>query len=147
MRDVIYAFSTDPGSITSKNGYLYSPFTSATQYVPEFAAAAKAIVDNGEGTYTLVVTDYGVHVMVCLDKISATTEMIGDDFIAYLNGNANSLTEEQKEFIDNFKKNKQDSLISSYVSEKANTFVKKYLEEDSDSYATVFYKDNYKDLI
>jgi len=147
MRDLIYAFSTDPGSVTSKNGYLYSPFTSATQYVSEFAAAAKAIVEAGEGAYTLVVTDYGVHVMVCLDKISATTQMIGTEFIDYLDGKANTLTEEQKEFIDNFKKNKQDSLISSYVSEKANTFVKKYLEEDSESYATTFYKDNYKDLI
>jgi len=148
MRDLIYAFSTDPGSLSSKNGYIYSPITSATTYVPEFAAAAKAIVKAGEGAYTLVVTDYGVHVMVCLDKIAPSTEMIGDDFINYLSGKANNLTQEQKDFIDNFKKVKQDSLVSSYVSEKANSFVKQYLDkEDKKNYAAVLEEDNYSDLI
>ena len=150
MRDLIYAFSTDQGSLKSKQGYLYSPKTSSTTYVPEFASAAKTIVANGENSYTLVVTDYGVHVMVCLDKISKTEQMIKEaDFLACLDTNA-VLTPEQeeiKEFVLNFKKAKQDSLVSSYVSEKANTFVSKYLEEGSDTYATTFYKDNYKNLI
>ncbi|MBQ3234993.1 MAG: hypothetical protein IJA97_02415, partial [Clostridia bacterium] len=35
FKDIIYAYSTDPGSLTSANGYVYSPKTSATTYVKE----------------------------------------------------------------------------------------------------------------
>ncbi len=146
MKDLIYAFSTDPGSLTAYKGYMYSPFTSATTYVPEFADAAKALISAGAGSYTMVVTDYGVHIMVCTEVIQPTTAKIDQTkFINHINGQTTDLSAEDIAFIDNFKKVKQDTLVEDYVAQKANSFVSKYLEEDSN--ATVFYKDNYKDLV
>ncbi len=146
MKDLIYAFSTDPGSLTAYKGYMYSPFTSKTTYVPEFADAAKALINAGVGSYTMVVTDYGIHVMVCTEVINPTTAKIDQTkFINYIKGLTTDLTAEEIAFIDNFKKVKQDTLVEDYVSQKANSFVSKYLEEDST--ATTFYKDNYKDLV
>lgn len=140
MKDFIYAFSTDKGSLSVYKGYMYSPITSKTTYVDEFAAAAKELVEvKGVGSYDIVVTDYGVHIMMCTEVVapSSADPMTLTQFEEALkNGD---------EFVTNFKKVKQDTLVDSYVSEMANSFVKKYLEEDSK--ATTFYKDNYKDLV
>jgi hypothetical protein len=146
MKDLIYAFSTDPGSLTAYKGYMYSPYTSETTYVPEFAAAAKALVEAGEGAYTMVITDYGIHVMICTEQIAPINKIDDTKFIDYITeGKTTGLTPDEIAFIDNFKKVKQDTLVEDYVSQKANAFVSKYLEEDSS--ATTFYKDNYKDLV
>ncbi|MBO7214357.1 MAG: hypothetical protein J6V66_02555 [Clostridia bacterium] len=79
FKDLIYAFSTDPGSLSSANGYVYSPKTSATTYVKEFSAAAKELVNDvnkGKGAYTVVATDYGYHILLCVEVIEPTTAMI-----------------------------------------------------------------------
>ena len=146
MKDLIYAFSTDPGSLSAYKGYMYSPYTSATTYVKEFADAAKELIEKGAGSYTLVITDFGIHVMVCTEVIEKTQGLIDfNEFSTALNKEDGATLTANDKFVKNFKKIKQDTLVEEYVSEMANSFVKKYLEEDSK--ATTFYKDNYKDLV
>lgn len=76
--DLIFAYSTDNGSLSSTNGYVYSPNTSATKYVKEFAAAAKELVAKGAGYCTVVATDYGYHILLCTEVIEPTSAEVMD---------------------------------------------------------------------
>lgn len=75
-RDLIYAFSTDDGSLSGGYGYLYSPKTSPTKYVTEFSNAAKYLIEKGVGSYKVVPTEYGYHVMLCARVIEPNEEPI-----------------------------------------------------------------------
>ena len=157
--DLLYAFGTDPGSLGNYYGYLYSPVTSASKYVPEFAKAAKAVVEQGEGAYTIVATDYGYHIILCTKVVESddknaenymnkgTEEECKKAFIAALN-DENSLASK-------YKKLKLDSVTSDIVSKIANNFINGYMEgnmknadgsEASEKCVTYFEK-TYADLI
>lgn len=131
FEDLLYAFSTDPGSLGKLYGYLYSP--NGNQYVEEFNKCAKGLVENGVGSYAMVVTDYGIHVMVCTKKVEKNVEKISKaDFTSW-------------DKYEDFKKSKIDSLVSNQVQKELNNFISNYLEEDST--AVKYFKNNYSDLI
>ncbi len=138
--DLIYAFSTDPGSLGKYYGYTYSPVNSATTYVKEFANAAKALVESGVGSYTIVATDYGYHVMLCTKVINGHSD---DEY--------NPETDEAK-FKEDLKKDgtfaneyfttKFDSICDSEVTKIANKLINGYKKEK-----VTKYRDTYSDLI
>ena len=131
FEDLLYAFSTDPGCLGKLYGYLYSP--NGNQYVEEFNDCAKALVENGVGSYSMVVTDYGIHVMVCTKKVEKNVEKIlKADFTSW-------------DKYEDFKKSKIDSLVSNQVQKELNNFISNYLEDDST--AVKYFKNNYSDLI
>ena len=139
IKELIYVYSTDPGSLSSEYGYLYSPYTSASKYVKEFAAAAKLVVENGVGAYTLVITDYGVHVIVCT-KLVEEAYAVNDTaeakaaFIAAL---ADKTSAAYK-----YKKVKLDTVTNDEVSRIANNFIKEYSESK-----VTRYEKTYEDLV
>lgn len=74
FEDLIFKYGTDPGMFNNMIDYLSSPkpeIGTAEKYVTEFAEAARAVVDAGIGSYTIVGTDFGWHVIICTDKIEA----------------------------------------------------------------------------
>ena len=77
--DLIFAYSTDDGSLKEGYGYVYSPKTSATKYVPEFAESAKKVVAGGVGSYDVVATEFGYHIILCTKVIEPTTTAITYD--------------------------------------------------------------------
>ena len=138
IRQLTFAFSSDPGILSKAYGYLYSPFTSADKYVSEFAAAAKAIVEKGVGAYTVVLTDYGYHVMVCT-KVVKDSYGIGDK-ARFISDLADENSQAYK-----YRKIKYDALTENEISKFVNTFIGEVTAEDSG--AIVYYEDNYKDLV
>lgn len=131
FEDLLYAFSTDPGCLGKLYGYLYSPKNN--QYVTEFNNCAKALVENGVGSYGLVVTDYGIHIMVCTKVVERNVDKITKaDFSSWADYEA-------------FKESKIDSLVSNQVQKELNNFISNYLGDDTT--AVKYYKKNYKDLI
>lgn len=119
FKDLMYAFSTDTGCLGKTYGYLYSPKTSATQYVPEFAAAAKAVVEKGEGAYTIVATQYGYHVILCTKTISK-------------DGSAEKVFEELMKAADEehgYSNTKVDSVLSDYITKISNKMVNSYIKK------------------
>ncbi len=131
FEDLLYAFSTDPGCLGKLYGYLYSPKNN--QYVEEFNKCAKALVENGVGSYGLVVTDYGIHIMVCTKVVERNIEKIEkSDFSSWAE-------------YDAFKESKIDSLVSNQVQKELNNFISNYLGDDTT--AVKYYKKNYSDLI
>lgn len=119
FNDLMYAFSTDTGCLGKTYGYLYSPKTSATQYVPEFAAAAKAVVEAGEGAYTIVATQYGYHVILCTKKIAKDES-------------AEKVFEELMKAADEehgYSNTKVDSVLSDYITKISNRLVNSYIKK------------------
>lgn len=114
-RDYIYAFSTDSGSLSENYGYVYSPATSATTYVKEFAAAAKSVVEKGVGAYTIVATDYGYHIILCTKVIEGTKKLTKEEF-------KNQLSKENS-LANNFKDYKLDVVVSSEISNVTSAFI------------------------
>ncbi len=134
--DIIYAYSTDGGSLSENYGYVYSPITSATQYVKEFADAAQKVVEKGAGYYTIVATEFGYHIILCTYSLGVTGEqaMSKTDFIAELNSN------EENTFAKLFKQNKLELIVSAEVETLSTSFITKYLKK------VEYFEDRYKSL-
>lgn len=134
FRDIIYAYSTDSGSLSENLGYVYSPITSDTQYVKEFAAAANRVVNAGAGAYEVVATDYGYHILLCTKAIKSTgaEKIAKTDFINDINNkNKDSLAYKFREY-------KLDLVVSNEVSNKATSFInenKKNVEYNKSAYS------------
>ncbi len=138
LDDLIYAFSTDPGSLGSYLGYAYSPFNAATTYVKEFANASKEVVAAGEGAYTLVATDYGYHLIICTKKVAKNAEEYAD-FAAFEADLANEETLASK-----YKEIKLSSIVSTEVGKIADKLINEKYEEEG---IVTYNKKAYKDLI
>lgn len=132
--DLIYAYSTDDGSLSEGDGYVYSPKTSATKYVPEFAESAKKVVNGGVGSYDVVATEFGYHIILCTKVIEPTTTAIErekfmqdvevEDTIPYL-----------------FKEYQKNRLVVDNVDKVTEAFFKSNL-----SSGVKYFEDNYSDL-
>jgi len=138
LDDLIYAFSTDPGSLGSYLGYAYSPFTSATTYVPEFAEAAKNVVAGGVGSYELVATDFGYHLIICTKKVTKGENEYAtkDDFVAAFS--------DEESLAYKYAELKKDSFVSTEISKVADKLINEKYEEEG---VVTYNKKAYKDLI
>ncbi len=66
IQELLFAFSTDPGSLNTYKGYVISPVPApgaSETYVQEFADAGRELLTMGKNSYIMVATDYGYHVM------------------------------------------------------------------------------------
>lgn len=133
--DLIFAYSTDDGSLSDGYGYVYSPKTSATTYVTEFANAAKEVVDGGVGSYTVVATEYGYHIILCTKVIEpSTVALTYDEFIASVT------VKDSIPYL--FKEYQKDRLVVDNVDKITEAFFKSQLASSVD-----YIEDNYKDLL
>ncbi|MBO5713352.1 MAG: hypothetical protein J6R88_04055 [Clostridia bacterium] len=135
FRDLIFAYSTDSGSLSETYGYIYSPLTSSTTYVKEFANKAKDLVALGEGAIGAVTTDYGVHVMLCSKVIVGTGKTVMDKATF-----ENKLTNEN-EIPYQFKEYKLNVVVAGEVNNKATSFI------NANKSKVEYYEDRYSDLI
>ena len=143
FRDLIYAYSTDPGSLSENYGYVYSPITSEKvgpidgKYVPEYAAAARRLVnEGGVGSYELVATDYGYHILLCTSVILPSgDEPIDEDvFMQDLN--------EEGTMAYLFKEYKLKLISATQVNNITQSFI-----NDNRANGVEFNKSAYEDLI
>ncbi len=135
FRDLIFAYSTDPGSLSDNDGYVYSPKTSAKTYVKEFAAAAKEVVNKGVGAYTVVATDFGYHIILCTRVIAPNVTAISKpDFLAQVS------QEETIPYL--FKEYQKARLVSNNVEKVTNKFFK-----DNLAGSVTYNEKAYEDLV
>ena len=137
FRDLIYAYSTDPGSLSETYGYVYSPISSKTKYVKEFADGAKRVIDKGVGAYEVVATDFGYHIMLCTSVITPGNELASME---------NFLKDVQKEgtLAYKFKEYKYNLISSKTITQITNTIVNTNKEKDN---VVTYFKSTYDDLI
>ena len=137
FEDLKFAYSEDEGNFNNYLGYLYSPHTSATQYVKAFAKASKEVTERGAGSYKMFASyEYGLHIVLCSE--------IAVDFFTYDDATAfaNDL-EVEGTAAYNFKKANNDLLESSYISKLANSYITKF----NNSGCVTKFEKTYKDLI
>ena len=151
INDLIFAFSTDPGSVKGFDayGYLYSPKTSAGKYVKEYADAAKVLVNKGVGSWAIVGTDFGYHIMICTKVIEASGNNIY--------GNAADTDAAKAAFVADletegtvaykFRKKKVDANVEQRVSDIVTYNISKYVDKDGKDYAVNKYEKTLKNLI
>ena len=136
FRDLMFAFNTDAGGLSNEYGYVYSPITSATQYVPEFAEAAKLVVSKGVGAYTAVITDYGMHIIVCTKLVTEPYNIETDEAIFKAD------LEDKNTIAYKYKQVKLNAVTNDEVGKIANKFINTYREN-----GVTYYEKTYSDLV
>ncbi len=93
VNELLFAFSTDPGSLNTYKGYLISPTpdgANAETYKDEFAVYGRELLNLGNNSYIAVATDYGYHIMFYSQKY-AKGQTVYADLDAYYNGECKDL--------------------------------------------------------
>ncbi len=137
FRDLIYAFSTDGGSLKENYGYLYSPM--GTSFVEEFENCQKDLIENGVGSMKIAVTKYGYHIMLCTKVITPTENqepMSLQDF--------KDKIEVEGSMPYEFKEYKVENLSTTTVNDIVNSFISR--NDKKDGVVTKFEK-TYSDLL
>lgn len=142
FNDLLFAFSTDTGCLNKKYGYLYSAFTSGTQYVKEFAAAAKKVVQEGVGAYTIVATQYGYHVIMCTEIVKApyTVDEAGKTKFT-------SELETKGTLAYNYREVKKNAVVSAEIKKFVEKKINPYVTDDDAQYAVARNDKVYKQLV
>jgi len=147
FEDLKFAFSTDTGNFNKYLGYVYSPFTSAAQYVSAFNAACKEVMTGGAGTFRMFMSEeYGLHIVLCTKKVGAG--MTGLDYQYDVNDETDGINPQFKADLEtegtvayNFKKMNAELVENNYISKIATKIVNGNADKVS------YNKKAYSDLI
>ncbi len=162
INELLFAFSTDPGSLNTFKGYGIKPApdgANTEEYVTEFATKARDLLEMGGNSYVMVATDYGYHVLFFSEKY--TVDYGFDSLTKYLD-NEYGVKDWKAEFntmlanyddyedtngylyllFNSLTSNKVTSELTKKQSEILNTYL--YNQETK---GVTFYKDAYKDLV
>ena len=140
FKDLIFAYSTDGGSLQDNYGYLYSPKTSKDKYVEEFASCAEKLVNNvnyGVGSYAVVETEYGYHILLCTKVVEPSND---ETFISFDDFKAQVEVEGSLPYL--FKEYQKDAIVSDNVSKKTDAIFNSSL-----SSSVKYFEDRYEDLL
>ncbi len=146
INDLIFAYNTDPGALNTYLGYLYSPVKS--NYVEEFTEAAKLAVNAGVGTYYVVATDFGYHIVICTKVVEGSVGYYGnnaDETAAFNAFKADLETEGTVAY--RFKQAKIDANVEKLVSDVVTYNIAKFIDDEDDAFAVTKYENTYKNLI
>lgn len=164
IQDLLFAFSTDAGSLNTFEGYAIKPTPDVGEnetYMIEFAKAGRQLLEMGGNSYIMAATDYGYHVMFFSEvyKVGQGYATLDD----YLNAQYSNLgvTDWSAEFtnmVENFADYEHtDTYLYYLFNSIATTSVDKALNDINNevlikyvygsSNAVVKYPDTYKDLL
>lgn len=141
FNELMFAYSTDTGCLNTYLGYSIISKEDASSYVPEFEYAAQQAINatndvglGGAGTYYVVGTDYGWHILY--------VSYVYTGGLVYENGFEYGKRTEEGTFSYFFYQAMKDSAVEDFASEKQN-YILTELENDT---AVVVYKNRYSDL-
>ncbi|MBQ8394991.1 MAG: hypothetical protein IJX49_05400 [Clostridia bacterium] len=137
VNEVTFAYSTDPGSLNSYMGYAISPYS--TNFMKEFEYAAQEAVKAGVGSYYVVPTDYGWHIIVS----TFVFEKDGAVYDGYNHAEAVGENMIEGSFSNRFYESLKSSAASNYTNEVQSNVLNEY---DNDS-SVKRYEKRYKDLL
>lgn len=139
VNEVTFAYSTDPGSLNSYMGYAISPYS--TNFMKEFEYAAQEAVkaENGVGSYYVVPTDYGWHIIVS----TFVFEKDGAVYDGYNHDDAVGEKMIEGSFSNRFYESLKSSAASNYTNEVQSGVLNDYNNDD----CVTRYEKRYKDLL
>lgn len=130
--ELMFAYSTDKGCLNTYMGYTVSPYS--TQYMKEFEFAAQQAVKDGAGSFYVVPTSYGWHII-----ITTFTFQGGEVYGGY----NHAASEEDGTFSNLFYEYLKTDKIASYTSDKQTKVLNEYNNDD----CVTLYKSRYQDLL
>ena len=137
FNELMFAYSTDTGCLNTYLGYAISSKEEATDYVKEFEyAAQEAIANGGAGTYYVVGTDYGWHILY--------VSFVYDGGDVYSGFNYEQRTEEYKGTFSYMFYQAMKSSVSESYSENLIGVIFDRMESSSE--IVTKYEDRYSDL-
>lgn len=165
INELLFAFSTDPGSLNTYKGYLVSPepeIGGTETYVKEFAKAGRLFLekDLGDKSYVMVATQYGYHVLFFSQKLDADSNF--DTLVKYLNytsgteKDADGWTKELADLLEKWNDDKTDKKSYLYTivdllsdaenvyTEHKSSILNKYKNDEN---YVVKYTSRYQDLL
>jgi hypothetical protein len=170
INELLFAFSTDGGSMNTYKGYTVSPVPDGSnqeQYMQEFADYGRKVLNGEVGSkgYVMVATDYGYHIMFYSAAYQAGS--VYANLEAYLNGECAELLEKSeftdwKAYFEDMQKNWSEFedtdnylyfLYNNLVSNELNEALSKHQTELLNKYyygensKVVTYPAVYKDLL
>ena len=86
INELMFAFSTDPGSLNTYKGYVVAPtpdLDGTEKYMKEFAVAGRELFGMGDASFVVAATDYGYHFMFYSEAIDSNIDY--PTLTAYLN--------------------------------------------------------------
>lgn len=134
MNELSFAYNTDTAGLNDYFGYVIS--TGATDYAPEFEYAAQYVCRQGAGSYVVVPSDYGWHVIYCTFSFVADEE--GNVIAPYTFNWGDRATEGTFSYLF------YEALCADLVSEYASIRQSNAIEDFKD--CAVVYEDRYADL-
>ena len=134
MNELSFAYNTDTAGLNDYFGYVIS--TGATDYAPEFEYAAQYVCRQGAGSYVVVPSDYGWHVIYCTFSFVADEE--GNVIAPYTFNWDDRTTEGTFSYLF------YEALCADLVSEYASIRQSNAIEDFKD--CAVVYEDRYADL-
>lgn len=162
INELLFAFSTDEGSLNTYKGYAIKPIpdgANSEEYMQEFADAGRELLNMGDKSYIIVATDYGYHVMFYSQIFNDSYGY--SDLISYLNtfDSAKDWANEFSTMMDNYDDYEDqdsylflltESVISTRVSDimtnKQKQILNKYVY-DKETKGVVRYESRYADLL
>lgn len=155
VNELLFAFSTDPGSLNTDNGYIVKPTPDLGEdetYMQEFADAGRTLLTMGGNSYIMVATDYGYHVMfysqaLSVDQNKATlSEYLGTgtDWEAKYNDMLANWEDydDSDDYLYNLAKLHMD--VDNAYNNEQSKIINKYLYDGT---SVVKYSNTYQDLI
>ena len=132
VNELMFAYSTDPGCLNSYMGYAVSAYK--TSFVNEFEYASQWVVERGVGTYAVVPSDYGWHIIYCSYKFEGGA-VYGNDFVT------TNMEVENGSFYNLF----YESLKETSATNHANAVQSAVLSKYKDS--VTLFTERYQDLL
>ncbi len=144
INELSFAYNTDTAGLNTYLGYTVSPYK--TSYMSEFEYAAQKVVKNGAGSYAVVPTDYGWHIIYCTfsfrDAKDANTDAFKftwRDDRKYEEGTFSYLYYEslKSTAVSSFTTNLQSDAIDTYIDDCSTVFEDRFADlKDLDNYTS-----------
>ena len=131
VNELLFAYSTDPGSLNSYMGYAISPYT--TSFVKEYEAAAQETVARGVGAYSVSVNQYGWHIVYCTFKF--------DGGNVYKDGYVDAEKDIEGTFSNLFYETIKEAAYNNHATEEQNRAIREYDVEGCVNRIEKAYKD------
>ncbi|MBE7091499.1 MAG: hypothetical protein E7363_06290 [Clostridiales bacterium] len=132
--DLCFAYGSDNGILNSYKGYVSAPAPAdngTETYVKEFAEAARDVVAAGAGTYVVVGTDYGWHIVYCTESLNVNSSTLREadltvpgtftyNFhkVMFDSLSKKTISETQTEMLNTY--NKNENVVKKYASRYAD---------------------------
>lgn len=162
INELLFAFSTDDGSLNTYKGYAIKPIpdgSNSEEYMQEFADAGRELLTMGDKSYIIAATDYGYHVMFYSEVFGADYNYADlDAYLDTFDSEKDWKAEFDKMMLDFADYEETDSYlylltnsvvstnVSNKTQEKQRKILNKYVH-DEDTCGVTWYKDRYADLL